>query len=237
MRLGPFAFTPRIVPTAAAFALMALTLWLGHWQDRRAAEKTERQALLEARTAAAPLAVADAGGSAQELVFRRLRAQGRYEPQGQIFVDNRILGDRAGYHVITPFRLAASGAILLVNRGWIARSPAYPAPPAAPVPEGDRTVAGLAVLPPARFLELSADTIDGNVWQNLSIERYARRAGAPVVPVLLLAQPPGEGLAAVEERPDAGIAKHREYSLTWYSLAATLAVLWVALNLRRTDRG
>ena len=237
MRIGAFAFTPRIVPTVAAFALMALTLWLGNWQDRRATEKAGRQALLEARVAAEPLAVTGAGGTGEDLLFRRLRAQGRFVPQGQIFIDNRVHGDRAGYHVITPFRLDGSGAILLVNRGWIARSPAYPAPPAAPVPEGDRTIGGLAVLPPARFLELSADTIEGNVWQNLSIERYAKRAGAPVVPVLLLAAPPGEGLAAVEERPDAGIAKHREYSLTWYSLAVTLAVLWVALNLRRTGRG
>ena len=40
-------------------------------------------------------------------------------------------------------------------------------------------------------------------------------------------------IAAVVETPDAGIAKHREYSLTWFSLAATLAALWVGLNLKR----
>jgi surfeit locus 1 family protein len=230
-------FAPGPVPSAAAFALIALTLWLGNWQDRRAEEKTGRQALLEARVAAPPVAVTGAGGSAPDLLFRRVRAEGRYLPEGQIFIDNRIHGGRAGYHVMTPFRIGASGAIVLVNRGWIARSAAYPAPPAVAVPEGERAIAGLAVLPPARFLELSADTVDGNVWQNLSIERFAKRSNAPVVPVVLLASPPGEGLVAVEERPDAGIAKHREYSLTWYSLAATVAVLWVALNLRKAGRG
>jgi surfeit locus 1 family protein len=221
----------------AAFALIALTSWLGTWQDRRAAEKTERQALLEARVAAPAMALTDATGSAQDLLFRRLRAEGRYVPEGQIFVDNRIHGGRAGYHVVTPFRLSASGAVVLVNRGWVGRSAAYPEPPAVPAPQGDRTVTGLAILPPARFVELSADTVSGSVWQNLSIERYAKVAGAPLVPVVLLASPPGEGLAAVEERPDAGIAKHREYSLTWFSLAATAAVLWVALNLRKSARG
>jgi len=230
-------FAPGVVPTTAAFALIALTLWLGSWQHRRAEEKTGRQALLEARVAAAPVTVTGAGGSATDLLFRRVRAEGRFLPEGQIFIDNRIHGGRAGYHVMTPFRIGASGAIVLVNRGWVARSAAYPAPPAVAVPEGERAIAGLAVLPPARFLELSADTVDGSVWQNLSIERFAKRTDAPVVPIVLLASPPGEGLVAVEERPDAGIAKHREYSLTWFSLAATLAVLWVALNLRRAGRG
>ena len=48
-----------------------------------------------------------------------------------------------------------------------------------------------------------------------------------MLPVVVLASPPAPGLAAVEERPDAGIAKHREYALTWFSLAATVAALWV----------
>ncbi len=235
--MGSREFAPRPVPTLAAFALIALTLWLGLWQDRRATEKSQRQALLETRLAAAPLALTGAGGAAQDLLFRRLRAEGRYLPEGQIFIDNRIHEGRAGYHVMTPFRLSPSGAIVLVNRGWVARAASYPAPPAVAVPEGDRAIAGLAVLPPARFLELSADTIEGSVWQNLSMERFARRANAPVVPVVLLAAPPGEGLVAVDEKPDAGIAKHREYSLTWFSLAATVAVLWVALNLRKAGHG
>jgi len=230
-------FSPGPVPTVAALALVALTVWLGNWQDRRAQEKTERQALLEAREVAPPLTITGAAGTAEDLLFRRLRAEGRFVADGQIFIDNRIHGGRAGYNVVTPFRLSPSGAILLVNRGWVARSAAYPAPPTVPVPEGERAIAGLAVLPPARFLELSADTVEGNVWQNLSIERYAKRVKGPVVPVVLLANPPGEGLAAVDERPDAGIAKHREYALTWYSLAVTAGVLWVALNLRRAGRG
>lgn len=237
MRFAGLDFTPRLVPTVAAVAMVALTVSLGRWQSNRAEEKSTRQALFDARLREAPLLLTGRGGSADELLFRRVRVEGRFHAPGQIFIDNRIHGGRAGYHVMTPFRIGASGAIVLVNRGWVARSAAYPAPPAVAVPEEERVVAGLAVLPPARFLELSPDTVDGSVWQNLSIERFAKLTKAPVVPVVLLASPPGEGLVAVEERPDAGIAKHREYSLTWYSLAATVAVLWVFLNLRRTDRG
>jgi surfeit locus 1 family protein len=237
VRIGRWLFTPAPVPTAAAFALIGVTVWLGFWQDRRATEKTGQQALLEARVVGGSLSVTGTGGTAQDLLFRRLRARGRYDADGQFFVDNRIHGGRAGYHVMTPLRLSGSDAILLVNRGWAARSASYPLPPAVPVPRDEQAITGLAVLPPARFIELSADAVQGAVWQNLSMERYARRANAPVVPVVLLVSPPGEGLVAVEERPDAGIAKHREYSLTWFSLAVTAAVLWIALNLRKAGRG
>jgi surfeit locus 1 family protein len=92
---------------------------------------------------------------------------------------------------------------------------------------------GIATLPPARFLELGAQPVSGNVWQNLTIERYRAVAKAPVLPVVMLADVPGEGLAAVREAPDAGVAKHREYALTWFSLAATAAALWIVMNLKR----
>ena len=154
-------------------------------------------------------------------------------PDGQIFVDNRIHGGRAGFHVVTPLAIAGAGALVLVNRGWVPRSGAYPASPDVPVPAGEQVVEGLATVPPRRVLELSKETVTGNVWQNLVISRYAAQFRREVLPVVILAAPPGPGLAAVEEKPDAGIAKHREYSLTWFSLAATVAALWVGLNLRR----
>jgi len=123
---------------------------------------------------------------------------------------------------------------VLVNRGWIARSAAYPNPPHAPVPAGRVEVAGLATLPPRRFVELSSQAITGNVFQNLSIERYREWSGIDVLPVMVLADPAGPGLVGVSERPNAGADQNREYEATWFLLAATAAVLWIALNLERT---
>ena len=71
------------------------------------------------------------------------------------------------------------------------------------------------------------------MWQNLSIERYAQATGMKLVPFVILDDNPPPPLAAVRERPDAGVDRHREYALTWFSLAATVAALWIVLNLRR----
>jgi surfeit locus 1 family protein len=135
--------------------------------------------------------------------------------------------------VVTPLNLS-DGAIVLVNRGWIARGPAYPSPPPAPAPAGRVDVAGLATVPTSRFIELSAQTVSGNVWQNLTIDRYRQTTKASVLPIVIVSHEAGEGLVAVRETPDAGVARHREYALTWFSLAATTLALWLALNLRRS---
>ena len=213
--------------------MVALTVSLGRWQMHRAEEKEERQSLLEARMQEKPVDLTGAVPSAEPLVFRRVHARGEWVPAGQIFIDNQVHDGIAGFAVITPLRLQGSQAVVLVNRGWIARGADYPRAPHVDVPAGPAEVVGMATVPPARFIELSADTVTGDVWQNLSIPRYREHARVEALPVVVLADAPAPGLAALHERPDAGVAKHREYEFTWFALAATVATLWVALNLRR----
>jgi len=215
--------------------MLALFAWLGAWQGRRAEEKRVLQAAWDARAAEAPVVLTGAVGDPGPLLFRQVRAKGEWLAAKQIFVDNRIHEGRAGFEVVTPLAIAGSGAVVLVDRGWIARVDAiYPRHPDVEVPRGPVQVAGIATRPPARVLELSPQTVAGDTWQNLSIERYAASSGLPLLPVVILADPPGEGLVAAHERPDAGIAKHIEYRLTWYALAATTLVLWLVLNTRRS---
>jgi len=233
VRLGAFEFSPGIVPTIGAAVAIALTLALGRWQTERAEEKAAHQTLLEARMNEAPVLLTGSVESPEPLVYRHVRAAGQWVAEGQIFIDNQVLEGRAGFHVMTPLRLESRKEAVLVNRGWVARSGDYPRAPAVAVPSGRIEVAGVATLPPKRVLELAADTVSGNVWQNLSIERYRRQTGNPVLPIVILADRPAPGLTAMRERPDAGIAKHREYALTWFALAATVLALWIALNLRR----
>jgi surfeit locus 1 family protein len=221
------------VPTLAAVALIAATLWLGRWQTHRAEEKEARQALFEARLRETPVQLTGSVPSAEPLLYRRVRASGEWIPEGQIYIDNQVRDGRAGFFVVTPLRLAPGGDAVLVNRGWIARSSDYPRPPAVAVPRGAVEVTGLATVPPRRVLELSGDTVAGDVWQNLSLERYRDARRINVLPVVVLADAPGVGLVPIREQPDAGVAKHREYALTWFSLAITTLALWIALNLRK----
>jgi surfeit locus 1 family protein len=233
VRIGSWTFAPRVVPTVAAIAFIALTGSLSRWQAHRAEEREGRQRLYEERMAQAPLELA-APVDAAAILFRRVRAAGTWIADKQVFVDNQVQGGRAGFDVVTPLRIEPGGSVVLVDRGWVARSDAYPQPPHVDVPAGRVQVEGIAALPPARFLELTpSEAIIGRVFQNLTLDRYRKWSHIDVLPIEVFADPPGPGLVAVHERPDAGAEQNRQYEATWFLLAATAGALWIGLNLRR----
>ena len=233
------SFTPSLLPTLAALIAVLLTLYLAIWQQGRATEKRALQAEYSARTKA-PLVVLSSGLKKIENVsdyrYRLAVARGEWQAQHQLFIDNKFNDSGVvGYHVITPLKIADNNSVVLVHRGWVARSPSYPAPPEANPPAGEIKVQGQLTIPSNRFLELTANATEGNVWQNLTIERYQQAMKVDVLPWVLLASkisPPSMGLTLQSERPDAGVEKHVEYMLTWYSLALTVVALWIGLNLR-----
>lgn len=213
------------------------------------------QAEFAQRVAAPAVILNNTSRDGLALRYRQAIARGEWDIAGQIFLDNKTDdagSGRAGYHVITPLKLteppkpSASGlatiggshtdTFVLVNRGWIARATAYPSPPVVLAVAGVIEVRGLSTLPNARFLELSNAAIEGQVWQNLTIERYRAAMKRDVLPIVLLAAATefdtSQGLRPLTEKPDARVEKHIEYMLTWYSLAATVVVLWIGLNLR-----
>lgn len=225
-------FRPQLIPTLAMMAMIALTLWLGSWQLGRAEDKAALQRLFEDRMKEAPwpLRATDRDGSA--LHYRQIVARGTFIEEKQIFLDNKSLGDRVGYHVITPLQIEGARTSVLVNRGWVARTNGYPDPPRAPVPSGTVEVRGIATVPAARFLELSGANVEGRVWQNLTFERAHDNLGLEVLPIILLARETVPDLIPVQETPDAGIDKHRGYAFQWFTIAAAILVVWLVVNAK-----
>jgi surfeit locus 1 family protein len=226
------AFQPRLIPSLAALGAFVLTMYLGHWQQGRADEKRGLQTQFDQRSIAEPLTLRGETLDPQMAKFRRASASGTWVESAQIYIDNKFDQNTVGYHVITPLKLAGSERHVLVNRGWVARGAGYPVPPNALVPMGQIDVNGTITLPTDKFLELTASTASGSVWQNLTIERFRAASKLDVLPFVLLANDVGPELRVVVQQPDAGVAKHVEYMLTWYSLAATVVVLWLVLNFK-----
>lgn len=223
-------FQPGLLPTAAALVCVVVTVYLGNWQRARATEKELRQVEFDARAAERP-ALLNSVARDTDLLYRRGIAKGSWHKAGEIFLDNKVSDGAAGYHVVTPLRLADGSRYILVNRGWIRRGPAYPLPPAVPLAGGAASVSGVLVQPTTRFVELSVDQVQGQVWQNLTIDRYRQATGLDILPYVLIADTADAPLKPVTERPSAGAEKHTEYMFTWYALAVTVVILWIVLNL------
>jgi surfeit locus 1 family protein len=178
----------------------------------------------------APVIVSGSSVS-DSLKFRRAEARGQWEISKQILLDNKVHQGVAGYQVITPLRIEGTNRYLLVNRGWIPRATNYPTAPSVPTPPNAQLISGLLTIPSSRFLELGNEVFSENIWQNLTTERFKARTGLDVLPYVLyppVAVPP---LLSAYDKPNAGIEKHVEYMMTWYALAATIVILWLALNI------
>lgn len=123
---------------AAAFAV------LGRWQWSRHLERAERSERVTANYAAPPVDLGEVlpevtSALAEKDQWRTVRVRGRYDAAGTRLVRNRPLADLPGFEVLVPLR-TGTGAVLLVDRGWVGTgrdsgAAAVPAPP-----EGEVTV-------------------------------------------------------------------------------------------------
>ncbi len=228
-------FRPRVVPTLATVAFLALTVSLGNWQRHRAAEKDALAAQLAVAAAESPVDLPARDDDALRLRFRAVRASGQYDASRQIFIDNKVRAGRAGFEVVAPLRLNGSGRYVLVERGWIAQGASRRDLPLLPPPTGPVTVLGRVNLPPQRYLELSRDHVPGPLWENLDVQRIASAMGLDLLPVVIEQSDPvepGDHLLRDWPPPDFGSAQNVSYMLQWYSFGALSVILWLGLNWR-----
>ncbi len=122
--LGAFHIRIHWIVFAAVVMSIAGLLRLSWWQLERAGEKVDAQRELEAQLSltAPPIEEIPRGHlhpANPELPNRHVTLTGEYENDRGILVLAEFFDGQIGYGVVTPFRLAATGELVLVERGWI----------------------------------------------------------------------------------------------------------------------
>ena len=235
-------FQPSLILTVVVAILLPLCLYLGYWQLQRADQKRELQAEYDARNSGAPVPVYSHVQPVEELQFYRVVAQGYYEPDYQLLIDNRVHQGHAGYHVVTPLRLQGSDVRLLVNRGWIPLGDDRAHLPRIDTPQNLQEVVGVATVPSEKGFTLGKPEPISNswqpVWQHLDLARYAETAPFPIQPVVLLldSESPAGGFTREWGRLDAGIAVHQGYAFQWFMLAVALLGIYLFVGWRAAPR-
>ncbi len=229
--------TPKRVPwwgTALAVAGIALTVTLGFWQLGRAETKRALQARLDEHAKQAPLMLTGRETEAQALLLYRVQATGRYDPARMVLLDNRVHQGRAGFHVIMPL-LITGGRPVLVNRGWVGHDGNRSKPPQIATPAGEVQVRGLAVEGATRYVALSTQTAEGNIWQNLVLERYRQAAKLDVLPWVIQqdnADAPNDGLTRDWPPLDLRRNTNLAYAVQWFALALVMFIYITVLHVR-----
>ena len=235
---------------------MWVTASLGRWQLSRAAEKEALQSLLDARSHMTPLdgkelmsatvvaanasPAASADKDADALLHRPVVLEGRWLPEYTVYLDNRQMRGRPGFFVLTPLRLQAPNAgVVLVQRGWVPRNfeDRTQVPPVQ-TPEGTVVrVQGRVAAAPSRLFEFQAGDLtkgSSRIRQNLDLAAFATETGLPLAPLTVL-QTGGasDGLQREWLVVGSGVEKHYGYAFQWFGLCGLIALLYVWFQIVR----
>jgi surfeit locus 1 family protein len=222
-------FLPGFLAAVGCAVLMAL----GFWQLERRVWKEELIARVEARTRAPAMPVpAEADWkhlSAERDEYRRVRASGRFRHEYEALVytvvsERKGRASGPGYFVLTPLKLA-SGAVVIVNRGFVPEVRKHPASRREGQMEGPVTVTGLLRMPETGNWFTPANEPGRKAWYRRDpaeiAEAYGLARNAPFTIDADAKPNPGGMPQGGETRLDFP-ANHFGYALTWFGLAAAL---------------
>ena len=239
MRFGAFDFRPALWPTVITLLMLLLMTGLGIWQLERAVWKEGLVDTHEGRSRLPPIALRPGVEPSDEAQYRRVFARGYYDMEHQLLLDNRTYQGHAGYHVLTPLRLAESDAVVLVNRGWVPLGKSRAELPEIPGTDGEVLVDAIVQLPPVKLFRL-ADVDEANtgwpkVVQQIEMGKLEQLLDVKLEPLTLLLDKDDEFGFIRDWKAVYGVTvdKHRAYAVQWFTLAAVLLIIYISVNSRR----
>jgi len=234
--------------TACVLATALTFLNLGIWQLGRAAEKVEAQEALELELeqSAGPIEDIPQGHlhrANPAMQNRHVQLQGEYVNERTILVLAEFFDGQIGYGVVTPFRLAGTGGLVLVHRGWTSGIlPANTEPSIRPF-EGAVEVNAQVYVPPPNARVIPSE-INPNKWplrlRSLEIDVIANILGEEVFPFEVRLTEDQAGVL-VRHWPAvyADVNQNLSYAIQWFTfgLIVIFGAILASSNLWSLIRG
>jgi surfeit locus 1 family protein len=238
--------TQRAIPALAALIVIVVTASLGNWQLRRADEKS---AILKAREDAARstptlLQAANLTGLVPaQLAQKAVQLNGMFETERSVFIDNRSLNGKAGFHVVTPIKIEGTEQRVMVLRGWVARDIRDVTQVPVLAPTSAVQVTGIVEISLGRQLDLKTlGNIDPaqmqvpakaqKIWNQFDPKPYAQWSGLSVAPIIVRQTSALEdGLVRQWTVKADDVSKHQGYAAQWFAMSATTLLLWLYFGL------
>ncbi len=228
-------FRPRLWPTIATLAGLAVLLSLGTWQLQRLEWKRGliEHASLQLAAPAVPLPTA----GLDDLDFRRVSVTGTYLHDAAFAFGFTAEGGAPGSRLITPFRLE-DGRVVLVDRGWLPTDLLPPHVPKGLEPQGTLTLEGVGRWRGSWHRTwLTPDNASADRrWYGWDVQAMAAETGLALEPMEIVLER-SEGPAGLPRAEPVSIDlpnDHLGYAITWYSLALVLVVIYVLSSTTRS---
>lgn len=206
------------------FVLILTCLGMARLQLWRAEIRGDRFEREQAALVSAPVSLSAQLREREKLLDRMATARGRWLAGKTLFVDNKIHGGRAGYHVLTPLQFSGSEVVVLVNRGWVPAPRLRSELPSVVSPGGEIEIAGVTRSFETRTFELQKTPPQGAVWQHVREADYRILSGLDALPVILLQTgADSDGLIRDWGSPENPATRHYGYAAMWLVFAVMAA--------------
>jgi cytochrome oxidase assembly protein ShyY1 len=235
-----------IKPSWFAIALtcagVAAFSFLGFWQLDRASAKELLLAAYAGATDQAPKTLAEARRTTAAGLYPHVRTRGTFDPLHSYVLDDQVRDGRQGMMVYAVFEPDDGSTPLLVNRGFMARTPGGKLPDAPPLPHGEHALSGLYAPPPGSGLRLGGNALKQQTsWPKLTIYIDLAEIGED------LGQPVDSGVLLLDADPASGFVRewtpqilpperHRGYAFQWFAFAIAAIVIFIVLHWRRVQK-
>lgn len=222
-----------LLSTLVAIALIALCLWASSWQYQRGVARHHRNTLIASQSVLAPTTLAMVEKNVASSEWRKVGAEGKFDPAHQILLRNRYFNGKYGFDLLTLFTDSAHRSFW-VDRGWIA--PGINAKVTPTLPPTSTSIVSIIgrirldqSLPQGSFFAISPGS------RNL-IEKWNAQSGSRIQSekfyVDLLSSSDSTMTPAVAvELPELSDGPHMAYALQWLFFAGL--VIYGRLLLRR----
>ena len=237
MKILGYRFEPKLWAIIITISFVIIFIELGKWQLSRAEEKNTQYEKLEQYAKQPAVKLSGTLVKLKDFQYREIEVNGEYLSEYTIYLDNKIYQGRAGYHVITPLKIANSELHVVINRGWVAIGNDRSVLPPVVEVKGELKVTGIAASPETKTLDLSDKVIEGQIWDNFNLQRYQEVTGLAMQPLMLLQRSEEkDGLIRDWSKPNSGASKNIGYAVQWFSLAATAIIIFIILNVKRRNK-
>jgi len=233
---------PSFFAIVLTIAAVVLFVRLGEWQLDRA---RDAQALLDAFDASQHAAFEDFSAIAAQpppARFPHVRVSGRFVAGRGYLRDEQVRDGKVGVEAIDAFAIDGSGALLLVDRGWIAWTRSADAKPAVPpLPDGEVSLTGVYAPFPGSGMRVGGNALAAQkAWPKLTLAldpaEISADLGRPLLPRLLLLDPDaGSGFARTWTPAVMPPARHQAYAFQWFAFALAALILLLAVHWKKVE--
>lgn len=236
-------FNYKLIPSLLFIIFFSLFIRLGFWQlDRAIEKKTYNLELLQKKNQpVVDLNFRSRNETEDDLIWRQVSAEGVFNNNKILLLDNQINHQKPGYLIFSPFIIENTKELILINRGWYPLNYDRNKLPEIKEIKGKKTIRGLASRFPSSgliFGQLKVEQMSPKLYrvQKMDYQLIRSILGSDYAnySIILEAANLDQKLVTEEAEPILlDTDKNYGYAFQWFAMATALFIIFIKLGIKK----